>query len=71
MPARKLLINETEYEAIGIERKKKQTVKFPAGDTDPDPMQLVKTYIGNGQVGKISVNLCSRYVKAELKYDTE
>lgn len=71
MPARKLLINETEYEAIGIERKKKQTVNFPAGDTDPDPMQLVKTYIGNGQVEKFSVNLCSRYVKAELKYDTE
>lgn len=71
MPARRFKINNTPNYAIGIERKKKQTLNFPAGTTDPNPMQLVKTYIGNGQVDKLSVNLCSRSIKATLKYDTE
>lgn len=72
MPARKFKINNFPYYAMGgLERKKKQTLNFPAGTTDPNPMQLVKTYIGNGQVDKLSVNLCSRNIKATLKYDTE
>lgn len=72
MPARNFKINNTQSYAMGgIERKKKQTLNFPAGTTDPNPMQLVKTYIGNGQVDKLSVNLCSRNIKATLKYDTE
>ena len=71
MPARRFKINNTPDYAIGIERKKKQTLNFPAGTTDPNPMQLIKTYIGNGQVDKLSVNLCSRNIKATLKYDTE
>lgn len=72
MPARNFKINNSPYYAMGgLERKKKQTLNFPAGTTDPNPMQLVKTYIGNGQVDKISVNLCSRNIKATLKYDTE
>lgn len=72
MPARNFKINNTQSYAVGgIERKKKQTLNFPAGTTDPNPMQLVKTYVGNGQVNKLSVNLCSRNIKATLKYDTE
>lgn len=71
MPARNFKINNMTSYAVGIKRNKKQTLNFPAGTTDPNPMQLVKTYIGNGQVDKLSVNLCSRYIKATLKYDTE
>lgn len=72
MPARNFKINNSQYYALGgLERKKKQTLNFPAGTTDPNPMQLVKTYIGNGQVDKLSVNLCSRNIKAGLRYDTE
>ena len=72
MPARNFKINNSQYYALGgLERKKKQTLNFPAGTTDPNPMQLVKTYIGNGQVDKFSINLCSRNIKATLKYDTE
>lgn len=71
MPARNFKINNIPNYAIGIERKKKQTLNFPAGTTDPNPMLLVKTYIGNGQVDKLSVNLCSQNIKATLKYDTE
>lgn len=70
LPASRVSINGSETGADGIERKKKQTLVFPAND-DPNPMQLIKTYIGNGQVDKLSVNLCSRNIKATLKYDTE
>ena len=70
LPARRVSINGSEVYACGIERKKKQTFSFPAID-DPNPMQLIKTYIGNGQVDKLSVNLCSRSIKTTLKYDTE
>ena len=71
MPAKKLIVNGMFNYAISVERNKKQTINFPAGKTEPNPMKLVKTYIGNGQVDKISVNLCSRNIKATLKYDTE
>ena len=70
LPARRVSINGSEVYAYGIERKKKQTFSFPAND-DPNPMQLIKTYIGNGQVDKLSVNLYSRSIKTTLKYDTE
>lgn len=70
LPARMVSINGSETGAYGIERKKKQTLSFPAND-DPNPMQLIKTHIGNGQVDKLSVNLCGRNIKATLKYDTE
>lgn len=70
LPARRVSINGSEVYARGIERKKKQTFSFPAND-DPNPMQLIKTYLGNGQVDKLSVNLCSRSIKTTLKYDTE
>ena len=59
------------FKKVQEERKKKQTLNFPAGITDPNPMKLVKTYIGNGQIDKISVNLSSRNCKATLNYDTE
>ena len=70
LPARRVSVNGSEVYAYGIERKKKQTFSFPATD-DPNPMQLIKTYIGNGQVDKLSVNLHNRSIKATLKYDTE
>lgn len=70
LPARRVSVNGSEVYAYGIERKKKQTFSFPATD-DPNPMQLIKTYIGNGQVDKLSVNLHSRSIKATLKYDSE
>lgn len=71
MPAKHFTINGSPSSAIEVSRNKKQTLKFPAGDTDPDPMEMVKTYLGNAQIDKLSVNLCSRNINATLKYDTE
>lgn len=70
LPARQVEINGSTYYANGIERKKKQTLTYPMYD-DPNPVQLVKTYIGSGEIDKISINLLSRSAKTTLKYDTE
>lgn len=70
-PARRMGINGRPDYAQSIARNKKQTVSFPAGDDEPDPNKLIKTELGSGQVEKISLNLSSRYIKANLKYDTE
>lgn len=69
LPARRVLINDAEMSALGIERKKKQTVNFPSL-SDPNPMQLIKTSIGTGQIEKISINLSSRMNKITVKHDT-
>lgn len=71
MPARNLIVNGVEVGAYGIQRRKSQTLTFPVGNDEPDLLQLVKTYIGNGQYEKLSINLSSRTAEATLKYDTE
>lgn len=71
LPSRDVTINEDPYPRVnGIERKKKQKVSFPSLD-DPNPLQLIKTYLGDGQIEKLSINLQSRMNDIELKYDTE
>lgn len=71
MPARDISINNMQAYVGNISRNKKQTLNFPVGNTEPNPMQLIKTYIGDGQIDKISINLCSRNAETTLKYDTE
>lgn len=70
LPARNVRINGSSTYAAGIERQKKQTLNIPVYD-DPNPMQLVKTELGSGQIDKLSINLHSRMSKTTLKYDTE
>lgn len=71
LPSTDVTINEDPYSWVqGVERKKKQKVSFPSLD-DPNPLQLIKTYLGDGQIEKLSINLQSRMNDIELKYDTE
>ncbi len=71
LPSRDVTINEDDHTWVrGVERKKKQKVAFPSLD-DPNPLQLIKTYLGVGQIEKLSINLQSRMNDIELKYDTE
>ena len=70
MPAPDYEIDGEQYTAIGVKRLKTQSIRFPALH-DPDLLQLVKTYLGDGAIEKISVNLSSRNANATLKYDTE
>ena len=70
LPAKHVKINDESATAIGIDRKKKQSVKFPS-NTDIDPVKLIKTSLGFASIDKISVNLHSRMNKIDLRYDTE
>lgn len=70
LPAKTVKINNEVVQAIGIKKSKKHTVEFPSSEM-PNLYHLIKTYIGEGQVDKISTNLSSRMNKITLKYDTE
>ena len=70
MPAKNYEINGTAGVAVGVKKLKLQSVKFPALN-DINPLQLIKTDIGNGAIEKISINLSSRQAEANLRYDTE
>ena len=70
MPSWSITIDGTATTSAGIKRNKKQELSFPVGTNDPDLLHLVKTYIGNGQYDKVSINLSSRTAKVTLKYNT-
>lgn len=70
MPAWMFTYNGNQWVAQGVKKLKTQTLKFPAL-TDPNPLQLIKTNLGNGLIQKMSVNLSSRNANTTLKYDTE
>ena len=70
LPAKDVTINGEETRVSQTSRKKKQKLKFPSVE-DIDTSKLIKTYLGNGQIEKITVNLCSRMNEVTLKYDTE
>lgn len=69
MPAYYVRVNNEQVAAFGITREKKQTIRMPVVN-DPDPMQLIKTDLGSGQIEKISVNLSSRNANVTLMFDT-
>ena len=70
MPAKNYEINGMAAVALGVKKLKLQSVRFPAMN-DLNPLQLIKTGIGNGAIEKISINLSSRQAQADLRYDTE
>lgn len=71
LPAKSVKINNELFPLLeNVARRKKQTVSFPLID-DPNPLYLCKSYLGDGQVDKLDINLLSRTIKATLKYDTE
>ena len=70
MPAWVFTYNGNQLVAQGVKKLKTQTLKFPAL-TDPNPLQLIKTNLGNGTIQKMSVNLSSRNANTTLIYDTE
>ena len=70
MPGKKIKIGDDVYYADAVTMSKTGTVTFPAID-DPDTGGIIRTYVGDGVISKLSINLSSRMVKATLKYDTE
>lgn len=70
MPAPNYEINGVPMVATGVKKLKTQNIQFPMFN-DPNLFQLIKTFLGNGTIEKISVNLSSRTANATLRYDTE
>lgn len=71
MPAREVVINGRALRLVEISRNLKQNIILPVGENDPNPIQLIKTEIGNGEIEKININLHSRSAKIILRYDTD
>ena len=70
MPAKSVLMNGETTSVYMVSRKKKQTVNFPSGDSDPDEQKLIKTGVGSGKVDSMTVKLTSRMAKVNLIFDT-
>lgn len=70
-PAKSLTINSLAAQAITVEKHKKNSVEFTAGSIIIDPKKLIKTSVGLGEINKISVNLRSQVVKADLQYSDD
>lgn len=70
LPAKSYEINGERGIALGVKKLKIQEVNFPA-IKDPDLFHLIRTFIGDGQIQKLSINLSSRQATVTLRYDTE
>lgn len=70
MPAKNLEVNNKTAIAKSIARNKKQTLNIPV-TWDINPINLINTSLGDGEIEKLSVNLSSLISKTTLKYDTE
>jgi hypothetical protein len=52
-----------------VARTRSQSVKLPIGATDdPDTSKLIKSSVGIGEIGKMSINLSSRVATITLKH---
>lgn len=69
-PASNARVNNSDTLARSIKRDKVQELKHPA-NFEINPLELIKTNIGNGNIEKISINLSSRTASTTLRYDTE
>lgn len=70
LPSWTYAIDGTTYGARGIQRGKKQKVKFPVGDTLQSLLKLVRTKVGDGQIERMSINMASNVATTNLKFDT-
>lgn len=70
LPAKAVTINGEDMVLSNTSKSRKQKLKFPSVQ-ELDTSKLVKTYIGNGQIEKITLNLSSRMNEVTLVYDTE
>lgn len=57
--------------ALGIKRLKVQEKVVIPAYSDPNYYELVKTFVGEGTIRKLSIDLQSRSAEATLEYDTE
>lgn len=70
MPAENIEINSEATTALSITRNKQQEVTFVSRE-DINPLNLIRTEIGAGQVDKMEFNIVNNKYKATINHDTE
>lgn len=70
LPALDVTINNEVTPGAMIKRGKKQTLQVPLPTEDPDPTQLVRTSLGDGEIDSMEINIFTRQAKTTLLYDT-
>ena len=71
LPAWNYTIGSATGVALGVKRLKVQEKVVIPAYSDPNYYELVKTYVGEGTIRKLSIDLQSRSAEATLEYDTE
>lgn len=71
LPSENIKINEEETTALSITRTKQQEFEFAYANITIDPLKLIRTGLGAGQVETMSLNLVSNKFKIVLNHDTE
>lgn len=69
LPALNIIVNKQATVAESVRKLKNQEINFPY-IADLDPIDLIKTSKGDGEIEKISITLLSRMNKITLKHDT-
>jgi hypothetical protein len=70
LPAPDIRINGEEDEAETVRRAKIQEEQLPA-PAGLNPMQLITTAIGTGEIRETTLNISSRSLKITVAHDTE
>lgn len=65
-PAKDLVVNETATTAITTKPIREQEIDFPM-QANLDPMKLITTGIGSGNIQKMTLNLSSRMINATVR----
>ena len=69
LPATDITINEEDTTATTTIRTKQQEVEFAS--VEPDPMQLITTGLGTGEVEGMEITLSNGTIKIQVAHDTE
>ena len=71
MPAWDIEVNGQATTAKDIQRKKKQKITYPCGESFvPDLMKTVRTGLGVGEIEKLNLRLTSRMATINLRFTT-
>lgn len=71
MPAEDIEINGIATTANSVTRNKQQPIEFAYEGLSIDPLKLVKTDLGSGQIESLSLNLVNNKYKGVINHDTE
>ena len=69
LPATDITINEEDTTATTTIRTKQQEVEFAS--VEPDPMQLITTGLGTGEIEGMEITLSNGTIKIQVAHDTE